>query len=696
VKSIKTVKVEIPGKKYCHKLRFLVLTIILCISAMHDYAQTPSTPALKCASTNAAGAVTLQWEIINQGTVDHYNIYWSNSASGPFSKISFINDGVSVTKQITDVNGNNAQYFFFMRSYNAAGDSSVASVLVSNIFLQMTVTPKGIANLSWNAFDPLVSGIYNLVRTDPFGSSDIIYSGTVLSFRDIITSPYCDSTNLSYRVDFSYTGGCISYSNIKTDEFLDDTKPLDALMDSISIDPNGHPVVSWVASPSADVAGYEIQQLMNGGVWMIIGFAPGNLTTSFTADTIDARTSVKTFAIIAIDQCNNKSTGVGTYPNALNTLLLDPVIGDDCLGTAKLSWNDYNNMKPAFGEYQIFRKEDAGPFTLIGTTGQDTTTFIDNLGFIPGFTYAYFIRAVSLDGQKSSSSCTIQYISKSPPNPDTVLLNFVSVINSQSVEMSIHFGPPETVTSLRVYRAESQSGPYTLIDSIIPGIIPDFHFPDLTAAVNTRSYYYQIVALNSCKLETKFSDLSRTIFLSCVANTNQSNSLSWNEYFGWPSVDRYEINRLVNDVPDPANPIATVLPGNPVYLDPPSGSQQTGDIISYYVTAIGGNVAAPDSSVSNIVRALRQPVVVMPNAFAPKGLNNIFRPVMNFVDEGNYQLVIYNKWGLLVFESTDKNLGWDGKFKGAYAPTGIYFYRLQYSSFTGESFSKMGSLMLVD
>jgi gliding motility-associated-like protein len=153
---------------------------------------------------------------------------------------------------------------------------------------------------------------------------------------------------------------------------------------------------------------------------------------------------------------------------------------------------------------------------------------------------------------------------------------------------------------------------------------------------------------------------------------------------------------MVNGIPDPGNPIATLPAATVTFTDPPDASQATGDIISYYVTAVEGNTASADLSVSNIVQALRQPLVVMPNAFVPRGVNNIFRPVMQFVDDNDYKLLIYNKWGLQVFVSTNKDLGWNGKFDGVFAPSGIYFYRVVYSSFTGETFSKTGSLMLIE
>ncbi|MCB0588380.1 MAG: gliding motility-associated C-terminal domain-containing protein, partial [Phaeodactylibacter sp.] len=40
---------------------------------------------------------------------------------------------------------------------------------------------------------------------------------------------------------------------------------------------------------------------------------------------------------------------------------------------------------------------------------------------------------------------------------------------------------------------------------------------------------------------------------------------------------------------------------------------------------------------------------------------------------------IYNRWGALVFESTDPDaIGWDGNYKNEPAPSEVYFYTLQY------------------
>ncbi len=72
--------------------------------------------------------------------------------------------------------------------------------------------------------------------------------------------------------------------------------------------------------------------------------------------------------------------------------------------------------------------------------------------------------------------------------------------------------------------------------------------------------------------------------------------------------------------------------------------------------------------------------LVFPSAFSPNGdgRNETFGPVY-IGSVSDYQLHIYNRWGQLVFESTDPNMGWNGTYKGAPQPEGVYTY---FSSFT--------------
>ncbi len=69
-----------------------------------------------------------------------------------------------------------------------------------------------------------------------------------------------------------------------------------------------------------------------------------------------------------------------------------------------------------------------------------------------------------------------------------------------------------------------------------------------------------------------------------------------------------------------------------------------------------------------------------PTAFTPNGdgLNDYFRPKGGEVTD--FHMIIYDRWGQIVFESTDPGLGWDGMSKGQYCPQGVYTYIASYGN----------------
>jgi gliding motility-associated-like protein len=83
-------------------------------------------------------------------------------------------------------------------------------------------------------------------------------------------------------------------------------------------------------------------------------------------------------------------------------------------------------------------------------------------------------------------------------------------------------------------------------------------------------------------------------------------------------------------------------------------------------------------------------VYYIPNAFTPDGdeFNNVFLPVFTSgFDPYNYLLTIYNRWGELIYESSNHLIGWDGDFNGKISPTGIYSYVITFKSI-GTDFKK--------
>lgn len=45
----------------------------------------------------------------------------------------------------------------------------------------------------------------------------------------------------------------------------------------------------------------------------------------------------------------------------------------------------------------------------------------------------------------------------------------------------------------------------------------------------------------------------------------------------------------------------------------------------------------------------------------------------------DFKISVYNRWGQLLFESTDYTNAWDGKKDGKIVDEGVYFWRLNYT-----------------
>ncbi|HEY8389114.1 MAG TPA: PKD domain-containing protein, partial [Parasegetibacter sp.] len=95
------------------------------------------------------------------------------------------------------------------------------------------------------------------------------------------------------------------------------------------------------------------------------------------------------------------------------------------------------------------------------------------------------------------------------------------------------------------------------------------------------------------------------------------------------------------------------------------------------------------------IRAIVTPQVDVPNAFVPQGnasVNKVY--VVGFgIAKMNFR--IYNRQGKLVFETTDKSIGWDGRVNGVLQPMDVYTYTLDIEFFDGTRSTKKGDITLI-
>ncbi len=102
-----------------------------------------------------------------------------------------------------------------------------------------------------------------------------------------------------------------------------------------------------------------------------------------------------------------------------------------------------------------------------------------------------------------------------------------------------------------------------------------------------------------------------------------------------------------------------------------------------------------------IITVTPEPIVCgefyIPNAFSPNGdfENDIFTAYINPICLLEYKLIIYNRWGENIFETTDINQGWDGKLRGELSNSAVYAFYCKAKLINGKEFFKEGNVSLV-
>lgn len=120
---------------------------------------------------------------------------------------------------------------------------------------------------------------------------------------------------------------------------------------------------------------------------------------------------------------------------------------------------------------------------------------------------------------------------------------------------------------------------------------------------------------------------------------------------------------------------------------------------SVWVVVDKDGCIAGDST--NIEVELVQIELFFPNAFTPNGdgSNDLFAAIGETGDVSFFHMMIFNRWGQLVFETNEAQKGWDGNYKGKPSPYGVYIYKYNYSmgKFCSEikEYSKTSTLTLL-
>jgi len=97
----------------------------------------------------------------------------------------------------------------------------------------------------------------------------------------------------------------------------------------------------------------------------------------------------------------------------------------------------------------------------------------------------------------------------------------------------------------------------------------------------------------------------------------------------------------------------------------------------YTICLTAGNDFGCSDTTCRFITVIDVPLIFVPNSFTPNGdgLNDIFQPVLNgYQDWFGYRFTVYSRSGVVVYETTDREAGWDGTQGGKNSRVDVYVW----------------------
>lgn len=132
--------------------------------------------------------------------------------------------------------------------------------------------------------------------------------------------------------------------------------------------------------------------------------------------------------------------------------------------------------------------------------------------------------------------------------------------------------------------------------------------------------------------------------------------------------------------------------GSGVFNPEPKFYRKTGE---YLVCLQALNEIGCSDTVCRKVSADVYPLADVPTGFSPNGdgKNDILYVRGYGIETLSFK--VFNRWGELVFETTDQDLGWDGTYKNKEQPVEAYAYIMAVTFIDGTTFQKKGNVTLL-
>lgn len=649
-------------------------------------------PNILCTQVNEDGSTTIFYQTVTIPNFDFYVISVFDNDSLAYVRIGTEPDMNVGTYTDYSRNANLGQVQYMVRSN--PNDFAFGNTI------HLTINPINTSSFELHWTSPSISPTQPLVGTENqkytiyrrFASQsntwNLIDSTNNLSYIDNFL-PTCSDT-VYYKIELPNSFGCVSRSNIKSSFVGDNEIPIEPIVLCSSVDLMSQKLVlSWIPSLSVDTKGYVI---CGGSPCIAIDTIMGKTQNSFICDTCNVE-NVFSLAIMAFDSCFNTSLRSNYHKNIVLSYTREA-----CTTEINLNWTSYFGDPLDVSVYNLYVSQNDGNYTLYETFLPSQHSLIFNANPLVE-KYGFYIEALLNNTEKSNSNKVISSQTL-PKQVEFAHIRKASVSDdNSSIELSFYVDASLVVRGYDLYRSNNKID-YTLIKSINYSGNSSFNYIDTPTTTADKSiYYYKLQVPDQCELLYKSSNIMSTIQLSVDASDAEMNILSWNDLIGWESIINYDIYRVDENFPF-GNQLGTVLSAELGYEDNTSSMITASDKILYYLIAHEEG-SSPDGQTmdarSSTASVVKESLIFIPNAFCPTDIvNNTFKPYCSFIKSGSYKFKILSRWGEVIFETTQMNIGWDGRFKGQLCSAQSYVYVVEFVNSEGKKEKKSGIVNLIN
>lgn len=552
----------------------------------------------------------------------------------------------------------------------------------ASICLQAQVLPPTITCITNDTlfYEPVANSCGPFVSLDVFTASNENGPYNLLGSITDEAANFLAHPNSSSQPAFYYivpNFDCPGSTVINSDT-ISNRPPSVAVLQTVNVD-NDNITLIWDPSPSPETVLYSVFLLTDMGLELLIQ-TPDN---TFTDLVQDPDQSTYSYLLVAIDACGNRSIFGDPVSSMFLTTSLVP-----CEEEVSFNWNRHIGAD----QQELWAISSDGTETFIQDLPTGAEEYI--LTDIPNIDIeGFFIRGYINGDPNKIANSNITFVNNEViTKMDEIFFTQVAVQNENSVLVEWCWNKDADLSKYEIRHTSSSinsSVEENIFSTLTTTDSDQINLNNTNAEINT----IRLVSTDQCDGVFESVEIETSLLTVSPQSENEL-EIKWNAFkYSDAMLIAYELHEVKDGLDE------IIYEGSNSQLLYPRSSDG-GESCFYVITKADGLLidgSRKETLVkSNTACSKGFPIIRMPNAFNPYGVNSIFRPLAGNSDAiASYQMKVFSRYGELLFLSEQIEKGWNGRTGLKELPQGVYSYLVEVEVIGGEKVRLQGSVMLI-